>query len=236
VDEEVDRLYALPLEEFTAARNELAARRRKEGRRDEAAEVARLAKPTLAAWVVNQLALGERERVRDLLELVDRQRDALGRGETQRLREAAEEERGVVRELLERARSLLRERGRGGGDAALEKVATTLRAAAGDPESRDLLERGRLTREVEAPGFGALAGVQPQPSQDWRVQAQERKRELRAELREEQRRARELDREAERTEREAQRAEAAAASARAAAEEAQAAVDRAEAALRDVAE
>ena len=180
---------------------------------------------------MNRLARDERKRVRELLELVERQRAALGRGETQRMREAAEEERRVIRELLERARSILRERGRGGGDAALEKVATTLRAAAGDPEARVLLESGQLTREVEAPGFGALAGVQPQPLQDRRVRARERERELRAELRELQGRARELTREAERSEREAERAQAAAAAARAAADEAENDVARAEAAL-----
>ena len=40
--DETDGLYALPLEEFTAARNELARRLRREGRREQADEVAAL--------------------------------------------------------------------------------------------------------------------------------------------------------------------------------------------------
>jgi hypothetical protein len=96
LESELDRLYGLPLEEFTAARNELASRLRGEGRRDEAEEVKRLAKPTLVAWTVNQLALGERAAVKRLLELADRQREALARGDTVGMREAAEEERRAV--------------------------------------------------------------------------------------------------------------------------------------------
>jgi hypothetical protein len=47
---ELDRLYRLPLAEFTGARNELAKR---SGKRS--AEIKALAKPPVAAWAVNQL-------------------------------------------------------------------------------------------------------------------------------------------------------------------------------------
>src|SRR5207237_699873 len=46
---EIDALFALPLAEFTAARNELAKRLAKDGDNDTAAEVRKLAKPTLPA-------------------------------------------------------------------------------------------------------------------------------------------------------------------------------------------
>ena len=59
LEDEVDRLYGLPLEEFTPARNELAKRLRKDGRKAEAARVGELAKPSLALWTVNQLARGD---------------------------------------------------------------------------------------------------------------------------------------------------------------------------------
>ena len=65
---EVERLYGLPLDEFTAARGELASRLRQEGRRDEAAEVAGLRKPVVSAWVVNQLARRERDELQDLVD------------------------------------------------------------------------------------------------------------------------------------------------------------------------
>jgi len=234
VDAELDRLYGLPPDEFTAARNELVSTLRKEGRRDEAEEVKGLAKPTLAAWVVNQLARREAEGVRGLVELADRQREAVAGGDTAAMRAAAEEERRAVRELVGAARRLLREHGRG-SDAVVEKVATTLRATAGDPDARGLLERGRLAREVEASGFGALAGMQPRAAlPDPRADARERAKALRIELRELQQRARELDRQARDLEREAERAAKAATTARKAADEAQGAVERAEAALLDL--
>jgi hypothetical protein len=53
---EPDDLYALPLEEFTAARNELARSLKAAGDADEAARVKKLKKPPVSAWAVNQLA------------------------------------------------------------------------------------------------------------------------------------------------------------------------------------
>ncbi len=50
IDEQIDKLYQLPLEEFTAARNALA----KEAG-PAAAEVKALQKPPLAAWAINQV-------------------------------------------------------------------------------------------------------------------------------------------------------------------------------------
>jgi hypothetical protein len=225
--DEVDRLYALPLDEFTASRNELAGRLRAEERRDEADEVRQLAKPTVPAWAVNQLARRERPSIQKLLELADRQRDAVGRGDTDALRTAADEERRVLRELTRVARALVQEAGRGPAGATLEKIAATLRAAAADPNSRELLERGRLTRDVEATGFGALAGVTVQPAPDRKAEVRRRAKETREEVAELRRRARELERGAERAER-------AAAAARKAADEAREAVALAEARLQEL--
>ena len=56
IETEIDRLYGLPLAEFTKERDALARRLRADNRRDDAATVAELRKPVLAAWVVNQLA------------------------------------------------------------------------------------------------------------------------------------------------------------------------------------
>ena len=66
--EELDRLYALPLEEFTSGRDELAQRIRQEGDGALAAEIKKLRKPTLPAWVVNRLA---RQRALDMRRLLE---------------------------------------------------------------------------------------------------------------------------------------------------------------------
>ena len=60
---DLDRLYQLPLSEFTSARDELTRRLRAEGEREKAEEIKKLRKPTAAVWVVNQLA---RERPLDV--------------------------------------------------------------------------------------------------------------------------------------------------------------------------
>ena len=57
LDPEIARLYAVPLAEFTPARNALAARLRKAGQADEAEAVKALRKPTPPVWAINQAAL-----------------------------------------------------------------------------------------------------------------------------------------------------------------------------------
>src|SRR5882672_2705537 len=53
--ETVDRLFQLPITEFTPARNNLSAALKKSGETDKAEWVKSLAKPPLSAWVANQL-------------------------------------------------------------------------------------------------------------------------------------------------------------------------------------
>ena len=52
----VDELYTLPLRDFIAARDRLAAKLAAANQRDRAREVKAFRRPTVAAWVVNQLA------------------------------------------------------------------------------------------------------------------------------------------------------------------------------------
>ncbi len=149
-DAGADRLYALPLDEFTGARDELARSLRKEGRRDEAAEVAALRKPVLAAWIVNRLVREERRLTKRLIDAAA----GIKSGSTN----ADERFREALDELLAAARALVEREGRSPDDV-VQQVASTLRAgAASDPE---LLASGRLTRPLEASGFAAVAGASP---------------------------------------------------------------------------
>ena len=63
LDTELDDLFARPLSEFTAARNELARRLRNAGQEDAAAGVQALKKPSVPVWTVNQLARSRSELV-----------------------------------------------------------------------------------------------------------------------------------------------------------------------------
>jgi hypothetical protein len=73
-DREIDQLYSLPLSEFTAARNQLASSRGKAG-----AAVKKLAKPSLAAWVVNQIYWHHRAAYDAVVAATESRRTAHGR-------------------------------------------------------------------------------------------------------------------------------------------------------------
>src|SRR4051812_50221970 len=64
----LDELYHRPLEEFTAARNELAKELRSDGKAEPADWVKGLPKPSRAAWLVNQLSEQKDDEVAELLQ------------------------------------------------------------------------------------------------------------------------------------------------------------------------
>ena len=112
LEEELDGLYALPLEQFTKARNDLAGRMRKAHQTDAANAIKSLRKPTAVAWAANQLARLEPKLVKTLLDagelLRDAQQRALGgTARSDELAEATATEREAVRALLAAARALL---------------------------------------------------------------------------------------------------------------------------------
>jgi chromosome segregation ATPase len=163
VDRELDALYDLPLEEFTKARNDLVGRLRKAHQSEAAAEVRGLKKPTVVAWAANRLARDEPKLTAALLEAGERLRDTqqralAGNAKQDEVADAAATERETIRALLTAARRRFGDRAT---SALLDKLSQTLRAAAVDAAARPLLERGRLTEELKAVGFGPLEAVKP---------------------------------------------------------------------------
>jgi hypothetical protein len=207
----VNRLYGLPLDAFTTQRNELAKRLRAEGEREAAETVRKLRKPTLPAWTINQLVRRHRREVRRLLEAGERLREAherlLGGGEREELRRAAERERELVGRLLERAEPLLSEAGSPSA-ATLERVRSTLHAAALDDELRGELEAGRVVAEREPVGLGpaAPAAAAGRPARRATDRRERRAAELRGELREARKRSEQADKRLRSAERSLERA------------------------------
>src|SRR5439155_1600798 len=106
---ELDELYGRPLEEFTRARNDLAARLRRAHQSEAADAIRALKKPTLAAWSANQLARGEPKLVRELLDAAaalhqTQQRSLAGKASAGDVMAAATREREAVRALVSAAR------------------------------------------------------------------------------------------------------------------------------------
>ena len=168
LDSELGRLYGLPLDEFTAARNELATRLRQAGQADAAERVRALRKPSVAVWAVNRLARTHPDELEELLEagrgLRDAQAKALRGTGADAVREATAVERTALRNLTRLAERVLKDERRPASAATLERVAATLRSAAVDPDAGGLLAAGRLPDEVESSGFAALAAMAPPPS------------------------------------------------------------------------
>jgi hypothetical protein len=169
LDEEIDGLYGLPLEEFVAERDALAKRLRADKRRDDAAAVKALRKPSVAAWAANQALRSHPAQRQALLEAGDALREAqedllAGRGDAAAARAAGEAERRAVGDLVTAARGLAH----GGGfpsDTVLDRIRETLHAAATDDEARAEVEAARLSRERRPAAFAGLEGmpVAPRP-------------------------------------------------------------------------
>jgi hypothetical protein len=232
VDREIDRLFELPLEEFTSARNDLAKRLAKDGDKERADEVRALAKPSVPVWTINQLARRERPMVRTLLDagakLRRAQERALGGGGADAMRIAQSEERAAVRSLTRRAEEVLLDAGKTATRPTLERINETLGAAAVTEDARAALKAGRLTGELKVSGFDSLAGFQPAPAPpDELAERRQKKAERERERRRLEKRARDLERRATAAEAKADEAEAAAAEAREAADEARNAADEA---------
>jgi len=234
VERELDRLYQTPLGEFTAARDELAKRLRDEGEREQAEEVKKLRKPTASVWLVNRLS---QERELDVQRLA-KAGEALGKAQSGGLSSedfaTARDEEQRSLERLHQAASELAEQ-EGVGAPSVERATRTLRAASLTDEGRKLLKQGRLTEELEPPGFEALMGVPvaapKRPAKKAKRETKEdRKRaltEARETLRRLQAEERELRSSARAAAREAQRAEKDAGRLRGEADDSQAAADEA---------
>jgi hypothetical protein len=166
---DIDDLYGAPLDRFVPERTELAKALRKEGRRDEATEVAALRKPSVAAWAVNQLIRTQGRSVQDLFDAGDalrgaHERVASGQGDAQALRKATQDERAAVEALVQAARGLLTSDGHELSPAVIDRVSETLSAAALDPEARSRVSEGRLERELRHVGLGFLGDIAAAPA------------------------------------------------------------------------
>ena len=160
-EKELDELFHGPLEDFTPARNELAKSLRSDGKSEAADWVKALKKPSTAAWLVNQLAARKSKDVARLLKVGEELRAAqeemlAGTADRDKLREAARAEQETIDSLLGTAEAIGRKHGVGA--QIMTRVEETLRAASGDPEVAEAIEKGRLQREQRAAGIG-LVGV-----------------------------------------------------------------------------
>jgi len=149
-DDDLDRLYGVPPEEFTALRKEMVADAKKRGDKDGAKLIAAARRPTATAWIVNVLVRTDATARPRLAELSDALRAAHAAMDGDRIRELTAAQRKLVAELV---RVAIAAAELSVPSAALrDDVTNTLLAAIADPEVAERL--GRLTKAERWSGFG----------------------------------------------------------------------------------
>jgi hypothetical protein len=171
LEDDVDALFRLPLAEFTGARNALAARLKKSGRGDEKAEsvqVKALTRPSISAWAVNQLYWNHREEFDRLIASAGRFHKAQtsrGGAKIADMRTALDARREALTHLSDLATSLLRDAAPNPGQKpspdTIHRITSTLEGISAFASRTDGPRPGRLTHDVDPPGFESLAGFVP---------------------------------------------------------------------------
>jgi hypothetical protein len=155
LNEIVARLYTVPPEQFIAERTETVDRVRKTGDTQLAATLAKLRRPTVAAWLVNLLAHQRPDLVADLLALGEELRSAQRELRGADLRELSAKRRATVTALAREAHKLAVAAGRSAREKLpLLEVEQTLVAALADTELAEEVRSGILTKPLEYAGFG----------------------------------------------------------------------------------
>src|SRR5580765_529149 len=153
LEDEVDALFRLPLAEFTGARNALAARLKKSGRGDDSLLVKALVKPSISAWAVNQLYWNHREAFEQLIKSGERFHKAQTSGKVTDMRAAMDARRQGLSQLSDIASSVLRDSGHNPTPDTIHRITTTLEGISAYASRADAPHSGRLTADVDPPGF-----------------------------------------------------------------------------------
>lgn len=167
--DEFDALFDLHPDEFVAGRDALVKQLRSEKRRDEAALVAKLRRPSAGVWAINVAARRNpalAERLRDVgAAALQVQKGVLAGGSPTDLQPAVERRRAVVGEVLNVARAVLDERNLS-AVALLASMRTALETISMDSALVELFLVGRLESlpdpgDLSMLGFGVGATAMP---------------------------------------------------------------------------
>lgn len=163
VDAALDRLYGVPLEEFVAERTRLARELRSAGERSAADRVAKLPKPSAAAWALNLVGREAPDSVAAWIDASAALREASTRptevgGDT--LRTAMAQHRAATARLIDDVRRRAQPGGRPLSEAMLDRVRALLQSATADAELAERLAAGHVTDEKQT------SATLPEPASD----------------------------------------------------------------------
>jgi hypothetical protein len=160
LEDATNELYALPPSEFTTRRNELAAQARLDKQTDIAKTISELRRPTVSAWLLNQLARGEQgaaDEVEQLETLGTQMRQAQAQLDGQRMKELTRQRHELVAALVRRAQNVASEAGDQKVSGSVQReLEETLGAAVADEQASLAVTSGRLTRALVYAGLGEV--------------------------------------------------------------------------------
>ena len=158
LDAITDELYALPPDAFVPARDDRVAAAKEAGDRDLARALARLRRPTRAAWLANLLARHRTEQLDGLVALARGLAQAQQELDGDTLRTLSGQRHRAVAAMARDAGRLAARHGEAVSDALLREVSGILDAALADPSIAEEVRAGRLTKTVRYSGFGPAGG------------------------------------------------------------------------------
>lgn len=162
-DEVADELFAARREDFTELRDERAKQARPD--RSLARRIGALRKPTVAAWLVNQVSRGFPEEIGELAELGAALRRAHEQLSGADLRRLSRERHEMIEKLGKRARWLARKEGYPVSDATARQVEDTFEAAIADEQALAAVRAAQLSAALTpgSPEQWLTAAVLPEP-------------------------------------------------------------------------
>jgi hypothetical protein len=158
LDAVAERLYGLHPDAFVPARDDAVAEARQAGDRDLARAIARLRRPTRAAWLANLLARERPEQLDGLLALAGDLASAQRTLDGGALRALSAQRNRLVTAMAREGGRLAGQAGDNATESVVRDLAGILDAALADPAVADEVRSGRLTRTVSYSGFGPGPG------------------------------------------------------------------------------
>jgi hypothetical protein len=156
LDSVATTLYGELPEDFTSSRSAEVRAARNAGDRQLAAAVAQLRRPTIGAWLANQLSRDCQDEVEALLDLGASMRTAQEAGDGRALRDLTRQRRQMVAALVSEAKKLARARNQQLSENSTRELENTLEAAVATADAADALRAGRLNVGLTYSGFGPL--------------------------------------------------------------------------------
>ena len=169
LDDVAEQLYGLHPDAFVPARDDAVAEARQAGDRDLARAIARLRRPTRAAWLANLLARERPEQLDGLLALAGDLASAQRTLDGNALRALSAQRNRLVTAMAREGGRLAAQAGDSATESVVRDLAGILDAALADPAVAEEVRSGRLTRTVSYSGFGPRPGRragQPAPARE----------------------------------------------------------------------